>query len=215
MITLLRIEASARMTRSLSRALSNDFFETWQSERPNDQVIIRDVGLNPPTAVSENWIAGVFGDEENLTLVQREEVALSDMLIGELIQSDIIVIATPMYNYGMPAALKAWFDQVIRINKTFSFDLARGEQPIEPIQNGKTLVILSASGEGGFSQGGVNVTKNHLHPHILECSKLLGVERSYCVTIEYQEFNDERHSESVRSAHASIAPLVASIKKEL
>lgn len=215
MATLLRIEASARMTRSLSRALSNYFFETWQSERPNDQVITRDVGLNPPSAVSENWIAGVFSDEEKLTLIQREEVALSDMLIGELVQSDIIVIATPMYNYGMPAALKAWFDQVIRINKTFSFDLARGEQPIEPIQSGKTLVILSASGEGGFSQGGLNVTRNHLHPHILECSKLLGVEKSYCITIEYQEFNDERHSESVRSAYASVAPLVASITKEL
>ena len=215
MATLLRIEASARMTRSLSRALSNYFFETWQSERPNDQVITRDVGLNPPSAVSENWIAGVFSDEEKLTLIQREEVALSDMLIGELVQSDIIVIATPMYNYGMPAALKAWFDQVIRINKTFSFDLARGEQPIEPIQSGKILVILSASGEGGFSQGGLNVTRNHLHPHILECSKLLGVEKSYCITIEYQEFNDERHSESVRSAYASVAPSVASITKEL
>jgi len=65
-------------------------------------------------------------------------VALSDILIGELVQSEIIVITTPMYNYGMPASLKAWFDQVIRINKTFSFDLARGDKPIEPIQNGKT-----------------------------------------------------------------------------
>jgi len=77
-------------------------------------------------------------------------VTLSDILTGELVQSEIIVITTPMYNYGMPASLKAWFDQVIRINKTFSFDLARGDQPIEPIQSGKTLVILSASGEGGF-----------------------------------------------------------------
>lgn len=215
MATLLRIEASARLTRSLSRALANHFFETWQSERPSDQIITRDVGQNPPPAVSENWIAGVFGDEEKLSMVQREAVALSDVLISELVQSDIIVIATPMYNYGMPAALKAWFDQVIRVNKTFSFDLARGDHPIEPIQSGKTIVILSASGEGGFSQSDLNVRRNHLHPHILECSRLIGVERSHCIMIEYQEFNDERHLESVRNAHASIAPLVATITKEL
>jgi FMN-dependent NADH-azoreductase len=214
-VTLLRIESSARVTRSLSRDLSKHFFETWQSERPNDQVITRDIGLNPPPAVSEDWIAGVFGDEEMLTRVQLEAVTLSDILIGELVQSEIIVITTPMYNYGMPASLKAWFDQVIRINKTFSFDLARGDKPIEPIQSGKTLVILSASGEGGFLQDGLNVTRNHLHPHIVECCILLGVERHHCVTIEYQEFRDERHSESVRSAHASIARLVATITKEL
>ncbi len=50
-----------------------------------------------------------------------------------------------MYNYGMPAALKAWFDQIIRINKTFTFDLARGDFPLEPIMSGKTLVLLTSS----------------------------------------------------------------------
>ncbi len=215
MATLLRIEASARVTRSLSRALSKTFFDTWQAERPNDQIILRDVGLNPPSAVSEDWIAGVFGDEATLTDVQREAIALSDVLVNELLQSDIIVIATPMYNYGMPSSLKAWFDQVIRINKTFSFDLARGDEPIEPTQSGKTLVILSAHGEGAFLHGGHNARRNHLHPHIVECCKLLGVAKHHVVAIQYQEFHDERHAESVRNAHAAIAPLVTTIIKEL
>ncbi len=98
MATLLRIEASARVTRSLSRALSKTFFDAWQAERPNDQIILRDVGLNPPPAVSEDWIAGVFSDEAMLTDVQRQALASSDVLIDELLQSDIIVMATPKYN---------------------------------------------------------------------------------------------------------------------
>lgn len=215
MATLLRIEASARVTRSLSRALSKTFFDAWQAERPNDQIILRDVGLNPPPAVSEDWIAGVFSDEAMLTDVQRQALASSDVLIDELLQSDIIVIATPMYNYGMPSSLKAWFDQVIRINKTFSFDLARGDEPIEPMQSGKILAILSAHGEGAFLHGGHNATRNHLHPHIVECCKLLGVAKHHVVAIQYQEFHDARHEESVRNAHAAIAPLVATINKEL
>ena len=215
MATLLRIEVSARVTRSLSRALSKTFFETWQAERPDDQIVLRDVGLSPPPAVSEDWIAGVFADEATLTDVQRQALASSDVLIDELLQSDIIVIATPMYNYGMPSSLKAWFDQVIRINKTFSFDLARGDEPIEPIQSGKTLVIPSAHGEGEFLHGGRNAGRNHLHPHIVECCKLLGVAKHHVVAIQYQEFRDERHTESVRNAHAAIAPLVTIIIKEL
>jgi len=51
--------------------------------------------------------------------------------------SDVIIIATPMYNYGMPAALKAWFDQVIRVNETLSLDLVRGDWPLKPVLSGK------------------------------------------------------------------------------
>ena len=60
-----------------------------------------------------------------------------------------------MHNYGMPSALKSWFDKVIRIEKTFTFDLARGDFPLEPIMGGKTLVVLSSRGEFGFGPGGM------------------------------------------------------------
>ena len=56
----------------------------------------------------------------------------------------------------MPAALKAWFDQVVRIDKTFTFDLTRGDAPLEPILVGKTLILLTSWGEFGFAAGGPN-----------------------------------------------------------
>jgi FMN-dependent NADH-azoreductase len=113
-----------------------------------------------------------------------------------------------MYNYGMPAILKAWFDQILRVNKTFTFDLARGDFPIEPILSGKVLVLLTSSGEFGFTVGGVRQHMNHLGPHIKELAKYLGVEKHYEIGSEYQEFSDHRHSSSVKQAKQDILTLV-------
>jgi FMN-dependent NADH-azoreductase len=215
MATVLKIDASARVTRSLSRGLTTAFTEQWLKSRPNDTLITRDVGLNPPPAISEAWIAAAFTAPEKQTLDQQEALKVSDRLLEELEPANLIVIGTPMYNYGMPAALKAWIDQVIRIGRTFSFDLARGEQPIEPTLTGKTLVILSASGEGGFEFGGVRAAINHLDPAIVSASRLFGVSEYHVIRIEYQEFGDDRHQQSIQSAHATIPSLVQQLTQKM
>lgn len=215
MATLLKIDASARVNRSLSRGLTAAFTDQWLKLRPNDTLVTRDVGLNPPPAISDAWIAAAFTAPEKQTLDQQEVLQVSEQLLKELEPANLIVIGTPMYNYGMPAALKAWVDQVIRIGRTFSFDLTRGAQPIEPILNGKTLVILSSSGEGGFELGGMNAAVNHLDPHIVAASRLLGVSEHYVIRIEYQEFGDDRHQQSIESAHATIPSLVQQLAQTM
>ena len=208
MTTILRIDASARTQRSLSRMLCDRFNDDWQAKRPEDEVIVRDVGVSPPPAISEDWIAAVFTPEDQRSASQQEAVALSDTLIHELDRANIILIATPMYNYGMPAALKAWVDQVIRVDKTFSFDLARGDQPLEPIMSGKVMVLLTSCGEFGFGPGGLRQDMNHLDPHLRTIGRYLGVEATHQIAIEYQEFGDNRHRASVEAALASIPDLV-------
>ncbi|MDF1747062.1 FMN-dependent NADH-azoreductase [Gimesia aquarii] len=211
MTTILQLNASARGERSLSRKLSSHFVREWIARCPNDIVIERDVGRNAPSPVSEEWIASAFTPHDDRTKQQRELLAVSDKLIAEVANADIILIGTPMYNYGMPSSLKAWFDQVIRINKTFSFDLERGDNPLEPIFSGKTLVILTSTGEFGFATGGVRAHMNHLVPHIKTCSFYLGVngdDSIHHVGIEYQEFGDERHRKSIDDAHDGVAALV-------
>lgn len=209
MTTLLHIDASARSSsRSLSRQLSAHFVSTWMARRPSDNVIARDVGRNPPPITTELWIASVFTAEGERTDEQRDAVRASDELISEVDQADIIVMGTPMYNYGMPAALKAWFDNVIRIGKTFTFDLTRGDYPLKPIMTGKTLVILSSRGEFGFEPGGIREDMNHLETHIRTCAPYLGVEETHLVSIDYQEFGDERHELSIKKAYDTVPQLV-------
>jgi len=207
MSTLLHVDSSVRAVNnpnpdhdSISKSIALRFVDTWQQNCPEDEYIYRDVGMNPPEFITQDWIGAVFTPEEKRTPAQKERLALSDKLIAEVSAADVILISSPMYNYGMPAQLKAWFDQIVRINKTFDFDLKRGDFPLQPLLSGKTLIIVTSSGEFGFEKGGIREDSGHLAPHLRTLSKYLGVDTIYEIASEYQEFGDDRHRISVADA---------------
>lgn len=209
--TLLHIDASAQIEeRSYTRRLTNAFIDRWTSLRAQDRIIRRDVGRSPIPAIDQDWIAAAFTEPQDRSPAMIERLALSDELVDEVIASDVIVMGVPMYNYGVPAALKGWIDQIARIGRTFSFDLARGDVPIEPILTGKTLVVLSARGEFGFAPGGMRAHMNALDPALAACAHYFGVARDdiHTITIEYQEFKDERYRRSVAEAELAVPALV-------
>ncbi|WP_282605917.1 FMN-dependent NADH-azoreductase [Pelagibius sp. Alg239-R121] len=215
MASLLHLDASARTERSISRDLSASFIETWRKHRPQDAVIRRDLATDPPGFVTQDWIAACFTPESARTDAHHAALKESDDLIAELEQATLIVLGTPMYNYGLPAALKAWVDQVVRVNRTFSFDLARGDYPLAPILSGKTLVCLASKGEFGFAQGGIREDKNHLDPHIETFAPYLGVEECHFISVEYQEFGDERHERSRAAARQNAVALAETLARSL
>jgi FMN-dependent NADH-azoreductase len=212
-MTILHLDASARAARSLSRRLSQRLVDAWLGHRPNDRVIRRDLAADPPPHVTEAWIAAAFTPAHQRDAAMRKTLAWSDKAIAELEAADLIVLGTPMYNYGMPSALKAWFDQVIRVGRTFSFDLARGDCPIAPTMAGKRLIVLSARGEFGFMPGGPRERSNQLDPHIATCAPFLGVAGGaiHTIAVEYQEFGDERHARSLAEAEAKTCALAAEL----
>ncbi|WP_207515390.1 FMN-dependent NADH-azoreductase [Longitalea luteola] len=207
---ILNVQSSASMERSLTRKLSKDFLGRLQQKIDNPEIEELDLVKCPPPLMTPDWIAGAFS-RTALTEEQRLALARSDEYIRQVSATDLIVIGTPMYNYGMPAALKAWFDQIARINETFSFDLSRGDFPIEPILTGKKLVVFTSSGEFDFQPGGIREAHNHLVPHIKSCAHYLGVDIEkdfYHIGIEYQEFKDQRHERSKSEAFAKIPRLI-------
>jgi FMN-dependent NADH-azoreductase len=215
---ILHIDSSVRRTdqstesyNSISKAFGRYFIDSWMSKSRQDEVIHLDLGLNPPEFISQEWIAAAFMPEQQRGEKQALVLAQSDLYFEEVAQADVILITAPMYNYGMPAVLKAWFDQIMRVGKTFTFDLARGDFPIEPVLSGKTLVLLTSSGEFGFGAGGVREHMNHLSPHIKELTKYLGVDQFYEIGSEYQEFADDRHTASVEKAKRDIESLVKTL----
>ncbi|MCF2826648.1 MULTISPECIES: FMN-dependent NADH-azoreductase [unclassified Pseudoalteromonas] len=184
---------------SISRMLGEQFLTKFSCFTHEVEITHRDLYVKQPAFIDEAFIAAAFA-KGVLSEEQRLVLAESDEIIKEVTNADIIVIASPMYNYGMPAVLKAWFDLAIRVNKTFSFDLARGDKPLEPILSGKTLVLLASWGEFAFKKGESQYHLNHLSSHIEQLAPYLGAEAFYEIASEYQEFGDDRHKRSKQRA---------------
>lgn len=203
MTNVLRIDSSAQLEdRSLTRMLTEIFIHEFIRANPLAQVIRRDVGKEAPPPVDSSFIHAAFTPPDQREDWMRQRLALSDQLIDEVASAEVIVLGAPMYNYGMPSALKAWVDHIARIGRTFSFDLSRGDFPIKPILEGKKLVVLSSRGEFGFGRGEVRAHMNALDPAIAACAHYFGVAAAdiETVAIEYQEFKDARHIQSVADA---------------
>jgi FMN-dependent NADH-azoreductase len=212
--TILHIDSSARLARSHSRRLGRIFVDAWLAERGQDEVIYRDIGINPPPFMTQEWIAAAFTKPEARSDAMKQTLAYSDELIDEIERAEVILLGAPMYNYNMPAALKAWFDQIARIGRTFSFDLARGDFPIEPILSGKTLVVVSSRGEFGFD-GGVRQHMNALDMGISACAHYLGASSIHTISAEFEEFGGERRANSVEAAETKARALANSLVSSL
>tara|TARA_B100000965_G_C19547822_1_gene738705 strand:+ start:636 stop:1274 length:639 start_codon:yes stop_codon:yes gene_type:complete len=205
------INGSPRGERSLSRQLAASFLEHWRAKGVEGLVVERNVGQDPPPFVTEDWIAAAFTPPSERSAAMRSVLSYSDAAIAELKEADTLVLASPMHNYALPAALKAWIDQIVRIHETFTFDLARGDFPLEPVLGGKRLVVLTSSGEFGFGPGELRGAMNHLHPHVDTVKHYLGVSHTWSASIEYQEFGDHRFEASKAEALAALPGIVDAV----
>lgn len=139
-----------------------------QAHAPSAAVATRDLATCPPSFVTEAWIGASFTPEENRTAAQIEALRESDALIAELRASDVIVIGAAMYNFGVPAALKAYFDQVARAGVTFKYN----EQgvPVGLLENKKAFVVVASGGVPMNAPG-----YDFLTPHVKTFLGLLGI----------------------------------------
>lgn len=217
MATLLHIDASARAGGSdehahgsHTRRLSARFVRRWTAARPDDGVIRRDVGLHPPSPVTGRWIHAAFTPPERREAWMAEVLAESDALVDELLAADLIVMGAPMYNFGPPAQLKAYIDNVVRVGRTFGFDRSREGDPYWPLLagHGKRLVLLGSRGDYGYDAGGRIAHLNHVEASIRTPFRYIGVEEAHSVAVEYDEFGGERLAASLARAEVETDRLV-------
>ncbi|WP_222597172.1 FMN-dependent NADH-azoreductase [Chitinophaga pinensis] len=150
---VLIINASARKERSLSRYMTNVFVETWQTKYPDDNIIYRDVAQEPIPHVTEKWIAGAFTPAAARTAENIEALKISDQLIAELKEANIIVLGSPMYNWSVPSALKAYIDQVLRVNETVLVSKDNPKNPYTGLLKEKKVYLLMVRGNNGYGFG--------------------------------------------------------------
>ncbi len=147
MPTLLNLQSSPRGDKSLSRILSQTFVTEWETKHLGSQVVLRDLAESHLPFVGVPWISGVFLPEEKRSPEMQQALKISDELIAELFSADHILIGTPMYNFTVPANLKAWIDLVVRPKVTHS-----GPPDRKGLVTGKRCTIIIASG-GIYDEG--------------------------------------------------------------
>lgn len=208
MKTLLVINSSGRVTRSITRKLTERFAAAWRAGVPDAVVIHRDVGLNPPSFITEDWIAAAFANSSGQA--GEGPLAESDALVDELIRSDAIVIGAPMYNFGAPAALKAYIDQIVRVGRTFAFEPG-AEEPYVPLVPSKPVILVTATGGGGYEPGGPLAHLNLLEPHLEGVMGFIGLTEVHHVRVGFEEFQDQRLSRAIAAAESRVDELIAQI----
>src|ERR1035441_10106845 len=166
---LLRIDSSARRS-SVSRHLTARFVEAWQLEHPDGTVIERDLATTALPHITDEWVQAVYSNPASLTAEQKHVLQLSDALVEELVQADTIVIGAPMYNFAIPAPLKAWLDQGVRVGKTALF-AACGPQGSQP--RSKHLVVTSRG--GAFRPGTPAEPCDYQEPYLRHILAFIGL----------------------------------------
>ena len=142
MTNILRIDASARNNGSTTRQLADQLVTRLIEQGYGANVVRRDLAVTPPALLTESWVGANFTDDADRTDDQRAVLAHSDELIAELEAADTIVIGVPVYNFAIPAALKAWVDLIARARRTFRYT----ETGPEGLLKNKRAFLVVASG---------------------------------------------------------------------
>lgn len=138
---LLHVETSPREEHSLSRTVAAEYVSTWLAATPSSTSTLRDLARTPPPFVTDRWISAAFTPPEHRG-ASADALGSSDELVAEVEAADVLVLSSPVYNVGIPAALKAWVDQVVRVGRTFAY----GEQGPYGLLEGRRAVVIRASG---------------------------------------------------------------------
>lgn len=169
MKTLLRIDSSLRLKNSYSRNAGDHFICAWKERNPGGSINIRDVGTSHIPHLEQQVLEKFYtaGDTS-------DHLKLSDQLIAELFGCDEILITVPMYNFGIPSSLKAYFDLVLRTGRTFRYDEG---QAIGLLQNKKTYVLSTM---GDLKTDMPNIVEMHLQQML----NFIGIREIYYYSLD-------------------------------
>ncbi|MDH4124741.1 MAG: NAD(P)H-dependent oxidoreductase [Gammaproteobacteria bacterium] len=196
-LNVLEVSASGRRRDSVSRTLTGAIIATLQQRVASVEVVRRDLSDGIPL-LDAAWIAANFTAEDERSAAQRATLATSDALVAELQRADVLVIGAPIYNFGVPAALKAWVDMIARARKTFRYT-SNGPEGL--LQN-KTAFIVVAS--GGVA---VDSPADFATPYLRHALRFVGITDVHVIAADRLHSNA---AASISQAHAQIESLLAS-----
>jgi FMN-dependent NADH-azoreductase len=144
MNTLLQLNTSINAASGESSKLANEFVAGWRAAHPKADVVVRDLAHDPVPHLTAERFGAFLAKPDVRNAEQHAVVAYSDTLIEELRRADVIVLGLPMYNFGIPSMLKAYFDHIARAGVTFSYT-ANG--PVGLLTGKKVHVFATRGGK--------------------------------------------------------------------
>ena len=200
MKTLLQIQTSMFSDGGESSRLARRFVAEWQKAHPSRQVIVRDIGRETVPHLTAERFQSFLAKPEERTLEQRAVAAYSDALIDELRRADVIVLGLPMYNFGVPSSLKAYFDHVARSGVTFRYT----EKGPQGLLTGKKAYVFAA--RGGLYAGTPLDTQT---AYVRDFLRFIGIDDVEFVYAEGLAMGEARKSQALANAEKSIQSIAA------
>ena len=185
-----QIDSSARKEGSTSRALAKKLLN--KIKKPNDKIIYRDLD-DEMVFVSGLTESGMKIDKKDQTEHHKKMFELSDKLVKELKDSDIIIISAPIYNYGPPATLKAWSDLAARVGETFKFTPDGQREGL--LKNKKAYIVITSGGTK------INSSEDFLTPWLKFILNFFGIEKIDIICADQMALDYEK---SIRDAEKQI-----------
>jgi FMN-dependent NADH-azoreductase len=198
MPSLLVINSSVSGAGSVSRALVEKVVAHLTAEAPGT-VVELELGDDPVPHLTGETVAGVRAVPA--TAAEHAARSLSDKLIGQVRAADIIVVGAPMYNFGLPTGLKAWFDHVLRPGETFSYSEAGPKGLIE----GKRVIVVVS--RGGFYSDGPYKPFDFQEPYIRVLFGFIGLTDVTFIRAEALSVSAEAREQAISAAEREIAQL--------
>ncbi|MBU1278891.1 MAG: NAD(P)H-dependent oxidoreductase [Alphaproteobacteria bacterium] len=196
MTNVLALRSSILGDASASNQLINETIASLRAQEPTIRIIERDLVTNPIPHFDGDAANGLRQDPLNTE--QRKARALSDALIQEVQAADILLIGAPMYNFGIPSALKSWFDYVLRAGVTFRYS----ETGPEGLLTGKSAVVVLTRG-GSYSDGPASAMDAQA-PHLRALLGFVGITDQKFVLAEKLALGPEERKASMGLAKDKI-----------
>ena len=200
MTTILALDSSASGAASVSKRLIGELLADWRARDAALTVTHRDLGDDPLPHLTPERLPGLAGKGE--TVQARETTVLADALVAELAAADVLVIGSPMYNFGVTSTLKAWFDHVLRAGVTFAYT-AEGPRGL---MTGKRAIVVET--RGGTFSGSPMVAMDAQEPHLRAMLGLLGIADVVFVRAEGLAKGEEARAAAIEAARRELRELV-------
>ncbi len=201
MQTILFVTVSPKGPAAISSAFGLEVLARLRERHPNVVVECRDLAVTPPP-----FVGGAFARAISTPGDDRAAFADSEVLIGELERADAVVLATPMHNYTVPAVLKAWIDQVVRIHRSFA---STPGGKVGLLRDRPVYVVIASGGWfSGPSPSGASAQPDFLTPYLRAVLGTIGLRQMHFLTLEGVTRGEDMLARALAGARASLDQLL-------